>query len=558
MSVLKHQIRAGRYCDSIVLLKLQKGLAALPGITDAGAVMATAANLTLLAASGMLPEGLGETASDDLLLVVSASSDEKAEAALAKVENLLTSRRAETGDDEYRPKTLSSAAQLAPEAGWVLVSTPGRFAARVARQALELGRNVFLYSDNVSLADEVALKREATARGLLVMGPDCGTAWVGGIGLGFANRVPRGGVGLVGASGTGLQAVTCRLAALGVGVSHALGTGGRDFSAEVGGITTLQALDLLARDPETHSIVLLGKPPAPSVVPRLLAAARATGKPVVVCFLGWAPPLRAVGKLRFALNLSEAAEMAATVSDGPFQPPEDPSAPFLRGLFAGGTLAYEAVLGLGPFLGELHSNLKTPWSRPLEDLGKSAGHTLLDLGEDEFTVGRLHPMMDQDLRLRRFRQEAVDPEVGLILLDIELGQVAHADPAAEWSLAIRAAKAERELEVVVLLVGTADDPQGFAAQRAALEEAGARVETDLAALVAELASGFAAPPPKPATPVPLSALASSLSAWNVGLESFAESLGDQGAAALQVDWRPPAGGNEGLLSILDRLKGKST
>lgn len=608
-SVLRHELRAGAYCDSIVLLKLQKALAALPGVLDASAVMATDTNLALLAANGLKPDELGDPAPDDLLVVVRAEADDAAAAALRQVDALLAHRTGDGGDEEdFRPRSLATALRVLPQARWVLISVPGRFAARAAREALGRDRHVFLFSDNVPLAEEVALKQEAASRGLLVLGPDCGTAIVAGVGLGFANRARRGGVGMVAASGTGLQAVASRLHALGAGVSQALGTGGRDLSQEVGGTTARQALDLLARDPETHVIVLIAKPPSPSVIPLVLAAARATGKPVVVCFLGYSPPVHRFDNLFFSLTLTEAAELAAQLDTGSTELPavggagqglphgaeppqrapggkdrrQDPRpsgersprvetpgypvaplpgrseggspAPYLRGLFSGGTLAYEAVLGLAPALGPLHSNLHGDFTLPLAELHRSQGHTVLDLGDDAFTVGRLHPMIDQDLRLRRFRQEAADPEVGLILLDLVLGDAGHPDPASEWARTIAEARAARPVEVVAMVVGTDLDPQGLEAQVGALEAAGAIVFTDPARAVAYVGDrlGGVAPPALPA--VDIEALAGPFAAVNVGLESFHASLRDQGGEAVHVEWRPPAGGDERLLSILDRLR----
>ena len=590
-SVLRHELRAGAYCDSIVLLKLQKSLAALPGVLDASAVMATDTNLALLAANGLKPEGLGDPAPDDLLVVVRAGAEDAAVEALRQVDALLTQRTGDGGDEEdFRPRSLASALRALPQARWVLISVPGRFAARAAREALGRDRHVFLFSDNVPLAAEVALKQEAASRGLLVLGPDCGTAIVAGVGLGFANRVRRGGVGLVAASGTGLQAVASRLHALGAGVSQALGTGGRDLSQEVGGTTARQALDLLARDPDTRVIVLVAKPPSPSVIPLVLSAARATNKPVVVCFLGYSPPARQMGNLHFSLHLTEAAEIASQLDSGSASAPPPgstaepprrapggkdlrqdprpsgdrplvqslpPSAPYLRGLFSGGTLAYEAVLGLAPALGPLYSNLHGDFTLPLADLHRGQGHTVLDLGDDAFTVGRLHPMIDQDLRLRRFRQEAADPEVGLILLDLVLGDAGHPDPASEWARAIAEARAARAVEVVAMVVGTDLDPQDLDAQAAALEAAGARVFLDPAAAIAYAGDRFrAAVAPSPLPAVAAEALAAPFAAVNVGLESFHASLRDQGGEAVHVEWRPPAGGDERLLAILDRLKRK--
>src|SRR5438105_4012812 len=258
MTVIRSEVRPGAYFDSAVLMLLQRGLARLPGVEDAGVVMATAANCELLEQSGLLTAAGKQASANDLVIVVRASDDDGAARALAQVDELLARRRS-AASPEFQPKSLETAVKQLPEAGWVLVSVPGRFAAGVARQALDLGRHVFLYSDNVSLEDEIALKQLALAQGLLVMGPDCGTAIIGGFGLGFANRVRTGRIGLVGASGTGLQAITSRIHALGAGVSHALGTGGRDLKQDVGAITARQALDLLARDPGTDVIVLVSK-----------------------------------------------------------------------------------------------------------------------------------------------------------------------------------------------------------------------------------------------------------------------------------------------------------
>ncbi|MGD8997797.1 MAG: hypothetical protein PVH80_06775, partial [Anaerolineae bacterium] len=289
MAVTKAEIRSGTYRDSAILMQLQRSLASLPGVLDAGVVMGTEANKAVLAQSGLLAPEAEAAGADDLVLVVQADDGAAAQAALGQVDDLFAARRREGITGEYRPKSLETAVQMMPHARWVLVSVPGRYAADVAQEALHLGRNVFLYSDNVSLEDEIALKRTAAGKGLLVMGPDCGTAIVNGVGLGFANQVRRGPIGLVAASGTGLQQVSSRVHQLGGGISHAIGTGGRDLSEAVGALTAHQGLDLLSRDPETGVIVLISKPPAPQVAEELLEAARVysetANKPVVVDFI---------------------------------------------------------------------------------------------------------------------------------------------------------------------------------------------------------------------------------------------------------------------------------
>ncbi|MEP7011770.1 MAG: acyl-CoA synthetase FdrA [Acidobacteriota bacterium] len=566
---LRTSVRAGSYHDSVVLMRLQQALSKLPGVLDAGVVMATAANREILGASGLLGEGAEAAGPGDLLIAVRAESDGAAAEALAKVDALLSLRAGGSGESGYRPRSLDGALRALPEARWVQISVPGRFAAEIAHEALDRGKNVFLYSDNVTLGDEVALKDKARARGLFVLGPDCGTAIVGGAGLGFANRVRRGPVGIVAASGTGLQMVASRLHALGSGVSQAIGTGGRDLSVEVGGISALQALDLLARDPETKVIVLLAKPPAPAVAAKLLSAARAAGKPVVVNFLGKNPPLWRLGNVRFAVSLAEAADLAAAAgslesSEGIGEDlGERRPAGFFRGLFAGGTLAYEIQLGLQIAFDPIYSNAAIGTSRPLDDPGRGSGpgHAILDLGADEFTVGRLHPMIDPDLRLRRLRAEAADPNVGLILLDVVLGDGSHADPAGALAPEIERALGEagrtgRVLEIAVLVVGTDEDPQGMDEQIETLRRAGAQIAASVEELVGiawdrlgPLSAAFA-------EPVPLEAVAAPLAAINVGVETFCDSLLAQGITALQVDWRPPAGGDERLAGILRRMKAR--
>jgi len=572
--ILRTSVRAGSYHDSVVLMRLQQALANLPGVLDAGVVMATPANREILGASGLIGDGAEAAGPGDLLIAVRAESDGAAAEALARVDALLSIRAGGGGEGGYRPRSLDGALRALPEARWAQVSVPGRFAAEVAHEALDRGRNVFLYSDNVTLEDEVALKGKARSRGLFVLGPDCGTAMIGGAGLGFANRVRRGPVGIVAASGTGLQMVASRLHALGSGVSQAIGTGGRDLSVEVGGISALQALDLLARDPETKVIVLLAKPPAPAVAAKLLSAAREAGKPVVVNFLGKNPPLWRLGNVRFAVSLAEAADLAAAA--GSLEPAEEvekesgESHPtgFFRGLFAGGTLAYEIQLGLQIAFDPIWSNAPIGTSRTLDDpaRGSGPGHAILDLGADEFTVGRLHPMIDPDLRLRRLRAEAADPSVGLILLDVVLGDGSHADPAGALAPEIEraisgareAGRTGRVLEIAVLVVGTDEDPQGMEEQIETLRRAGARIATTVEELVGIAWERLGPLPDAPGLPVPLEAVAAPLAAINVGVETFCDSLLAQGVSALQVDWRPPAGGDERLAGILRRMKARST
>ena len=572
MAVTKVEIRSGAYYDSVVLMQLQRALADQPGVIDAGVVMGTDANKEVLAQSDLLTDEAKVAQPDDMLIVVKGETESAADEAVGKVDSLLSRKRGEGVEAAYLPKSIEAAVDMLPEAQWVLISVPGRYAAGVARQALEHNKHVFLYSDNVSLEDEISLKKDAAEKGLLVMGPDCGTAIVNGVGLGFANRVRRGNIGVVAASGTGLQQTTARIHQLGGGITHALGTGGRDLKEAVGAITARQGLQLLIDDPESTVIVLVSKPPAPSVAEKLLALARDTDKPVVVDFIGYTPPARRMDNLYFVSTFDEAAELAVSLANNPPQPEALPLEKFaagqkyLRGLFSGGTLAFEAQLILKEYLPNVLSNAPLDLSLKMKDAVVSEGNCIVDLGEDEFTVGRLHPMMDNDLRIRRLLKEAEDPEVAVIFLDVVLGDGAHLDPASELAPAIADAKAiaadaGRFLEVVAVVVGTDEDPQDMDAQITMLKNAGARVETsnDIATrYVGQLIRALNPAEQPAADKLPAidgTFLSQPVAAINAGLQSFTDSVAAQGAEILQVDWRPPAGGNEMLMAILMKMKG---
>jgi len=427
-----------------------------------------------------------------------------------------------------------------------------------------------------------------------VLGPDCGTAVVAGTGLGFANRVRPGPIGVIAASGTGLQALCSHLDALGTGITQALGTGGRDLSAEVGGIAATQALQLLAADPATRVIVLVSKPPAPAVAGRLLAEARAVGKPLVAWLLGVPMPARRVGNVWFAATPADAAELAHSLarheeasspefgnattarsleggSTDSFPVMERPAAHagpdgaappgrYVRALCGGGTLATQLVAGLQLLCDPLYSNVALRPEQQLDDPRTSRAHCVVDMGADELTAGKPHPMLDAQPLAERLVVEAADPEVGLLLFDVVLGDGTNADPAAVLGPAVEAARERaagegRPLTVVALLQGTSGDPQDVEAQAARLTDAGALVcrsiEDALAAAWEHVAQWL---PEEPAAAVPAAAVAPPFAAVTVGVEAFHSSLVAQGASAVQVDWRPPAGGDPDLMDLLRRMR----
>ncbi len=574
MSVIKAEIRSGAYYDSAFLMNVQRSLAGLPNVEDAGVVMGTEGNKELLAHINLLSPEVNSAKPDDLVVVVRAASDTDAADAISKLDELLTKRKKSSGS-EYRPQSIESADQMLPDSSWVLVSVAGRYAAGVAREAMRRGKHVFLFSDNVSVEDEISLKQMAAEKGLLVMGPDCGTAVVRGIGLGFANKCRFGPIGVVAAAGTGLQQVTSRVHQLGGGVSYGIGTGGRDLSEKVGAVTFLMGLDALSRDPDTKVIVLVSKPPAPKVAEEVLKIARQAGKPVVVCFVGRPVSAFQLDNLYFSVSLDDAARLAVDlVSKGQFAVPAAaqvnkfaPGQCYLRGLFSGGTLAYEAQYILESYIPKMYANAPLRKENKLPNSLVSQEHTIVDLGEDEFTVGRLHPMMDNDLRIRRLMEEAGDPSVAVIMLDVVLGYGSHPNPASELAPAIAKARslAEKEgryLEVVAVVTGTDEDPQNLDEQMQMLKNAGAWVSTSNEEMVRYAGrilqaldqGGPAAVAVK--MPVDLATLQKPLEAINVGLESFAENLKAQGTPTVHVEWKPPAGGNERLMSILEKMKQK--
>jgi FdrA protein len=489
-------LERGCYYDSARLMAVARALRAVSGITDAEVMMGTVMNRALLADAGFPIGNLSTAGPMDLVIAVRAESNEAVAAVRARLATVLSGRDASPAAPSGMggPATLPDALTAHPSAGLVSIAVPGAYAAFVAHRALDAGRSVFLFSDNVPIADEVALKRRAVEAGLLMMGPDCGTAILAGVGLGFANRVPRGPVGIVGASGTGTQEVSCILAHAGVGISHAIGTGSRDLSYEVGGRMTEMGVVLLASDETTRVIVVVAKHPHVEVAARLHKVSTMLGKPVIVRYLGEARQ-GAIDGVLYAGSLDEAAAAAAACSRGEAWPaskavPTPTDAPpvtgRLLGLFGGGSLAAEAAHILACHgLPTRTPDVALRAGRPLP----GDGHLVVDTGDDVYTVGRPHPMVDQTVRCDLIRAAGSDPGVGIVLLDLVLGDGAHPDPAPEIAEAVIETRRRRAtpLSVVCSVCGTTVDPQGLRRQEEILLAAGIEV-TETAAQAATLAS----------------------------------------------------------------------
>ena len=492
-----YRLKPGLYRDSVALMRLAVDVQAQPGIRQAAALMATPANRAALAESGLTwPAGVNGQA-DDLLIVAAGDTAAQVEAALDWAETRLVSAvgAAEAGlAAERRPRTMAEGLRHLPQANLVLISVPGEYAYAEALKALKAGRHVFLFSNGVSLEDEARLKEFAAARGLLVMGPDCGTAHLAGVPLGFANAVRRGNIGLVAASGSGLQEVMCLIDDWGGGVSHAIGAGGRDLHERIGGSTTLGGLRLLQDDPGTAAIVVLSKPPAPAVAERIRQAARSLGKPCIIGFLGAQPGGSAAAGLLTGSTLEEVAQLAlnavgltAPALTMPAGRRVAPPRRFVRGLFAGGTLCGEAAQILQSGLGDVCRSAE--WGR------LPAAHICLDLGDEQYTQGRAHPMIDGRLRADWLRLAAQDAETAVVLFDVILGYGASPDPAGLLLDAL--GRGAGGPSYVARVCGTTADPQNKADVQARLRAAGVSIAPSNAA-AARLAMEMVHDRPDPA------------------------------------------------------------
>jgi FdrA protein len=478
MSVIVNEVRRSTYLDSIVLMRISRQIAELPGVEEAGLVIGTPANKEILREAHILGPDGEKAEPGDLIVALRAKDAVAAEAALAEAQRRLEHPEiSSVPASENASRTIRAALQRLSDANLALISVPGHFAPAEARKALALGLNVMIFSDNVPIAEEIALKLEACERGLLMMGPDCGTAIIGGVPLAFANVVPRGDIGLIGASGTGIQEVSCLIARAGGGVSHAIGTGGRDLRAEVGATATLMAIDALDADPATSHIVLISKPPAEAVAKLVLDRVAKSPKPFTICFLG-ARDLALPANARLAATLKAAAELAmgSAADQGPTQLSllRADGGKLVRGLFAGGTLCAEAQIVFGQAGLAVASNVPVPGARMTDaNGGQNGGHVMIDLGADEFTRGRPHPMIEPAVRDRPLADALADPAVGVILLDIVLGYGGHPDPAGH--LANVLSGRNRGPLLLASVTGTDDDPQVRSAQVQKLTEAGVLV-----------------------------------------------------------------------------------
>lgn len=493
---LYSEIKKNTYFDSVSLMLLSQELNKIPGIVQAAVMMGTPHNQVLMKRAGVLDaqSDAGITA-NDLLIGLQSDNQKAVDEALSVVQRLFEKKK-ECISETARPVSIADAKKHSPDLNLAVISVSGQFAAYEAKKALAQNMHVLLFSDNVSVQDEIHLKQTARENGLLLMGPDCGTAIINGAGIGFANAVRRGDIGLVAASGTGLQELTVLIDRLGYGISQAIGAGGRDLSAAVGGITTLMALEALLADNDTKKIGIISKPPAPEVMEQIIRFVEKSSKPVVTCFLSEDAVLQDLGGVIHTRTLEECAQI---LTGQRFNESENlqrlaqyhatklaPEQKYLRGLYTGGTLCYEALIILKQSLGKIYSNLAKKPDEKLPDAEQSLENTLLDLGDDFFTDGRPHPMIDTTSRSQRVQQELQDREVAVVLLDCVLGYGSHPNPAqplVEEIERYRQKEPDRHICFIASVCGTEKDAQGLMLQRELLANAGVVVLESNAAAV---------------------------------------------------------------------------
>lgn len=482
MTTTKSLVKNNTFYDSLTLMRISKNASELKDVVQAVTVMGSEINKEMLADVGLLTDKVRYATASDLVISISGKTNAAVESAVEEIEKMLVDVKSPKTINAV-PRTIEAALEQLPDANLVLISVPGPFAKLEAEKALERMLNVMLFSDGVSLADELELKKTAGKKDLLMMGPGCGTAIINGVGLGFANAVERGQIGIVGAAGTGIQQVTTLIHQKGYGISHAIGTGGRDLSNDIGGIMMLKGIEILEKDSETKVIVLISKPPDPKIERTILKTSYT--KPVVVCFISGEIPKRknASGVSVHTLEEAAIAAVALVRNESPkkviFSRPKDevlniakrewlklkPQQKYVRGLYSGGTVCSESFVILSKLLVNVYSNV-TRSEFKLKNVKVSTEHTCLDMGEEEFTTGRAHPMIDPFLRQQRLVNEAKDQECAVILLDIVLGYGSHIDPGGELAKSIKDAKSrcekeDRYLSVVASVIGTNKDPQGL-------------------------------------------------------------------------------------------------
>ncbi|AWM78922.1 acyl-CoA synthetase FdrA [Gammaproteobacteria bacterium ESL0073] len=549
-------IKKGSFQDSVSLMIVSRKLSELPDVEDVSVMMGTPANKTLLKTTGFWHDMFDEATPNDICVSAKAEQADKSviETVAAALEEALEdiAKGQKTGSQLTTVHSWRTAMKKNPNANMLLISIAGEYAAELADQGLDSNCNVMLFSDNVSVADEVALKKKAQSKGLIVMGPDCGTASIAGAPLAFANITPEGSIGIIGASGTGIQEITSQVALHHQGITHAIGLGGRDLTEGVGGISALTAIEMLAADEKTRVIAFVSKPPAPAVREKVIQAMKRHNKPIVALFLGTKPEQPKEGNIYFTRTLDETARIAAAladIEDAKITAPKVAGKKII-GLYAGGTLASECAMLLSEEI-----NVPTDKEHAQGIMLNAEGHKVIDMGDDFYTQGKPHPMIDPSVRNKFITDLSKQPEIGVLAVDVVIGYGATNDPATSLADAVKVLREKRTdanpIAVLATITGTEEDPQGRSKQMQILVDAGIIVMNSLPELV-QLAGQLIKPHPEEVKATPAKLL-EGISVINAGLRSFADDLQANSVPVIQYQWSPIAGGNQKLANILKKL-----
>ena len=580
--MLKTIVKKGSYHDSVVLMLLTNQISTIEGVKKVSIMMATPANKDIYRQSGLSTEELEGASANDMVVVADVDDEGILDVIMQEVEEFF--KKQSTSESEKKGaesvKSWDKALKKLPDANLAVISIPGAYAALEADRALDEGMNVFMFSDNVTLEDEIKIKQKAHEKGLAVMGPDCGTGIIQGVPIAFTNNVTPGSIGIIGASGTGIQELTTIIDRLGEGVKNAIGTGGRDLSTEVGGITMMDMIEAMESDDSVKVLIIISKPPAKEVRDRISDRLSNFKKPVVTLFLGEKPEYHEEN-FYHAYTLDEAARLAVGLVRGEeikegtvdvdaskFFGAEEKKT--IKAYYSGGTLAGEAAMLIKDAL-----NLKVPPQKAEGFMLKTDGHIVVDLGDDVYTQGKPHPMIDPAKRIECMQDAIDDESTGVILLDIMLGYGSHADMAGALLPSIielrdKAQAEGRKLFFVATVCGTRRDFQNYDEAVGKLKEAGVIVceNNKLAVHTAIRAIGldFEEPAkdirPKTVAKIEKTEASEKLIALlsekpkviNIGLKSFAEVVESFGCEVVQYDWMPPAGGNVELIKTLNFLR----
>lgn len=580
--MLRTLVKKGSYQDSVVLMLLTNKISSMDGVNKVSIMMGTPANKDIFKAGGMETSELMAATSNDMVMVIDSDLDNIEEIVAKETDEFLNnqSAKAKTSKEDTTVKSWEQATNQLPDANLAVISIAGAYAAMEADRALDENLNVFMFSDNVSLEDEVRLKEKAHEKGLLVMGPDCGTGIIHGVPVAFANYVDKGKIGIVGASGTGIQELTTIIDRLGEGVSNAIGTGGRDLNAAVGGITMLDAINALEQDESVEVMIIVSKPPAKQVRDKIVKRLEGIEKPVVTLFLGEKPETHEKG-FYHAYTLDEAARIAVKLvrneeieidntlieHDDKFVKEDNKT---IKAYYSGGTLAYEAAI-------LLKDTLKLSAGSDVKDFILNAqGHEVIDLGDDKYTQGKPHPMIDASTRIEYMKEAANDKSTGVILFDLVLGYGSHENMAEELSKGIKvlqdkAKEEERKLFFVTTICGTKKDRQGFDSQKKQMEDLGVivcdsnKIAVEMAMYLVgykyeELEKEILPRKVRKVTTPEVSEKVKELienkpRVINIGLKSFADVLESFDCEVVQYNWTPPAGGDIKLIKALQFLRG---